>query len=62
MKLTDTIKIVNMSTGETEEVSRSYKINIALIEMKILGIVTTAQENSIGEKLDRLFLEHKGEG
>lgn len=59
MKLTDTVSVVNQKTGKVTKTNRGYRINIILIEMSLLGLVTQAQEDSIGGKLDSLFLKHK---
>ena len=61
MKLTDTVSVVDEGTGEVKKTNRGHQINIMLIEMRLLGLVTQAQENTIGERLDKMFLKHKAE-
>jgi hypothetical protein len=60
VKLTDQLKIIDMFTGQIVKVSRCHTINMALIEMQMMGVISPSQVNTIGERLDKMYLEHGG--
>jgi len=55
MKLIDKVKQVNQKTGRVTSTNRAFIIEASLIEMHLLGLITQAQEDSIGGKMDKLL-------
>lgn len=59
MKLLDNVKTVNQKTGEIGQSTRAIELNTALIEMHLLGILTDAEQERIGNRLDKKWLAEK---